>query len=111
MAGDPAAIGYVSMGSLNDDRQGRLPIDGVAATVENGVKDGSYTAGPSLRRRPPTARSAEHRRRTCINYIMSAEGQAIINEEKGYIGVDDGAKHYESLACLRRDSPWAAPPP
>ena len=39
VAGDPAAIGYVSMGSLNETVKA-VSVDGNAATVE-GVKDGS----------------------------------------------------------------------
>ena len=41
VAGDPAAIGYVSMGSLNETVKA-VSVDGNAATVE-GIKDGSYT--------------------------------------------------------------------
>ena len=40
VAGNPAAIGYISMGSL-DSSVKALQVDGVDATVEN-VKNGSY---------------------------------------------------------------------
>ena len=89
VAGDPAAIGYVSMGSLNETVKA-VSVDGNAATVE-GVKDGSYT-----RARPfvvTTFGEVGEIAQDFLNYIMSAEGQAIINEE-GYIAIDDAAEAY-----------------
>lgn len=41
VAGNPYAIGYVSLGSLNDTVKS-VKIDGAEATVEN-IKNGSYT--------------------------------------------------------------------
>ena len=46
VVGDPAAIGYISMGSL-DSTVKALAVDGVAATVEH-VRDGSLCGVPSL---------------------------------------------------------------
>ena len=40
VAGDPSAIGYVSLGSLNDTVKA-LSVNGVAATVEN-IASGDY---------------------------------------------------------------------
>ena len=89
VAGDPAAIGYVSMGSLNETVKA-VSVDGNAATVE-GIKDGSYTlARPFV---VTTYGEVGEIAQDLLNYIMSAEGQAILNEE-GYIAIDDAAEAY-----------------
>ena len=80
VAGDKNAIGYVSLGSLKDTVKA-LEIDGVAATVEN-VKNGTYKIT-----RPfniATKADASELAQDFIAYIMSAEGQAVI-EDNGYI--------------------------
>ena len=89
VAGDPNAIGYVSMGSLNETVKA-VSVDGNAATVE-GIKDGSYTLS-----RPfvvTTFGEVGEIAQDFLNYIMSAEGQAVISEE-GYIAIDDAAEAY-----------------
>ena len=89
VSGDPNAIGYVSMGSLNETVKA-ISVDGVAATVE-GIKDGSYTLS-----RPfvvTTYGEVGEITQDFLNYILSAEGQAVINEE-GYIAIDDAAEAY-----------------
>ena len=89
VAGDPAAIGYVSMGSLNETVKA-VSVDGNAATVE-GIKDGSYTlARPFV---VTTYGEVGEITQDFLNYIMSAEGQAVISEN-GYIAVDDAAESY-----------------
>ena len=90
VAGDPAAIGYISLGALSDDVKA-LKIDGVEATAEN-VANGTYTVA-----RPfniATKGEATGVAADFVSYVLSAEANEII-EEKGYIGVD-GAKHYEA---------------
>ena len=89
VAGDPNAIGYVSMGSLNETVKA-ISVDGVAATVE-GIKDGSYTLS-----RPfvvTTFGEVGEIAQDFLNYIMSAEGQAVISEE-GCIAINDAAEAY-----------------
>lgn len=89
VAGDPAAIGYVSMGSLNETVKA-ISVDGVAATVE-GIKDGSYTlARPFV---VTTFGEVGEIAQDFLNYIMSAEGQAVISEE-GCIAINDAAEAY-----------------
>lgn len=86
VASDEYAIGYVSLGSL-DDTVKAVSIDGAEATVEN-IKNGTYTIA-----RPfniATKGEASDITQDFINYIMSAEGQAVITEN-GYIGSDDAA--------------------
>ena len=93
VAGDENAIGYISLGSL-DDTVKAVKIDGAEATVEN-VSDGSYKVS-----RPfniVTGDSVSDAAQDFINYIMSADGQQII-EDNGYIKVDADAKAYESAS-------------
>lgn len=90
VAGDTYGIGYVSLGSLNDTVKA-VKIDGAEATVEN-IKSGAYTVA-----RPfniATSGEVSDAAQDFINYIMSAEGQAVITDN-GYIGSDDAAA-YES---------------
>ncbi len=85
VAGDPNAIGYVSLGSLTDAVKA-LAIDGVAATTEN-VKNGTY---PVVR--PfviATKGEISALAQDFMGFILSAEGQAVI--ANGYIPVDDAA--------------------
>ena len=84
VAGDEYAIGYVSMGSL-DDSVKALKIDGAEATAEN-VKNGSYKVS-----RPFNIAAKEgmenEAAKDFINFILSAEGQAIVTDN-GYIALD-----------------------
>ncbi len=78
--GDPNAIGYVSLGSLNDNVKA-VKIDGAVASVDT-VKDGSYKVS-----RPfniVTGENLSDLASDFITYIMSAQGQEVI-EEEGYI--------------------------
>lgn len=80
VAGNKQAIGYISLGSLNDTVKA-LKIDGADASVEN-VKNGSYKIS-----RPfniATKAEISELAKDFIDYIMSAEGQAVV-EENGYI--------------------------
>ena len=89
VAGDESAIGYISLGSLNDTVKA-LQIDGVDATVEN-IKNGTYTLA-----RPfniATKEGLSEVAQDFVNYIMSAEGQQVIADNK-YIPLDD-APAYE----------------
>lgn len=80
VAGNPAAIGYVSLGSLNDSVKA-VSIDGAEATVEN-IKNGSYTAARPFHIATKAEVSAAAQ--DFINFIMSEDGQAVV-EENGYI--------------------------
>lgn len=89
VAGDTNAIGYVSLGSL-DDTVTAVSVDGVEATAEN-VSTGDYAISRPFNVVLPTEVSAEAQ--DFLNYILSAEGQAIV-EEEGYVAVVDGAESY-----------------
>lgn len=89
VAGDESAIGYISLGSLNDTVKA-LQIDGMDATVEN-IKNGTYTLA-----RPfniATKKGLSEVAQDFVNYILSAEGQQVIADNK-YIPLDD-APAYE----------------
>lgn len=89
ISGDDYAIGYVSLGSLQDSVK-PIQIDGADATVEN-IKDSSYKIA-----RPFNIITTDNVNETAqdfINYILSKEGQQVITDN-GYIG-DDEAQPYE----------------
>lgn len=91
VAGNESAIGYVSLGSLNDTVKA-IQVDGVDATVEN-VKSGDYTLSRPFNiatKGEPTGVAKDF-----INFILSADGQAIV-EEEGYIKVNDAAEAFTS---------------
>ncbi len=84
VAGDEYAIGYVSLGSL-DDSVKAVKIDGAEATADN-VKSGDYKVSRPFN----IATKADLNNPTAtdfIAFIMSEEGQAVVAEE-GYIPLD-----------------------
>ena len=92
VAENKAAIGYISLGSLNDTVKA-VKIDGAEASVDT-VKDGSYKIV-----RPfniVTKDKLSKQAQDFENYIMSADGQKII-EDNGYISVGDKPA-YEAAA-------------
>ena len=84
VSGDVNAIGYISLGSLNDTVTG-VKIDGTEPTAEN-IENGSYKVV-----RPfniATKEDVSEVAQDFIDFIMSADGQAVV-EETGYIPVGD----------------------
>ena len=80
VAGNTSAIGYISLGSL-DDSVKALKIDGAEATVDN-IKSGTYKVS-----RPfniATKADISEVASDFIAFILSDEGQAVV-EENGYI--------------------------
>ncbi len=78
--GNKSAIGYVSLGSLNDTVKA-VKIDGAEPTTAN-IKNGSYKVS-----RPfniVTKGELPKEATDFIDFIMSAEGQAVV-EDAGYI--------------------------
>lgn len=90
VAGNTEAIGYISLGSLNDTVKA-VKIDGAEATVDN-IKSGTYKIA-----RPfniATKGEVSDVAQDFIKYIMSEDGQKVV-EDNGYISQgNDGA--YES---------------
>ena len=76
VAGNKAAIGYISLGSLNETVKA-LQIDGVDATAEN-VKNGTYKVARPFNVATTATVSAEAQ--DFLNFILSAEGQAVVEK-------------------------------
>lgn len=90
VAGNPDAIGYISLGSL-DNTVKALEIDGVAATVDN-INNGTYKVY-----RPFNIATKEGLSETAqdfVNFIMSEQGQAIVAED--YISVENSGSYTPS---------------
>lgn len=88
VVGNENAIGYISLGSLNDEVKA-VSVDGVAATAEN-IVNGTYNVS-----RPfniATKEDISELAADFVTYILSADGQAII-EEEGYISVSDAESY------------------
>ncbi|MFV0412221.1 MAG: substrate-binding domain-containing protein [Oscillospiraceae bacterium] len=88
VASDTYAIGYISLGSLNDTVKA-LEIDGVAPSVET-IVDGSYKIS-----RPfniVTSATVSEVTQDFIDFILSADGQKVV-EDSGYIAASDAAAY------------------
>lgn len=95
VAGDPNAIGYISLGSMDDSVKG-VEIDGVAPSAE-GVKDGSYKVSRPFN--VVTGAEVSDLAQDFLNYIMSSDGQAII-EGEGYVSVSENGAYEPSSDSL-----------
>lgn len=93
VSGNPKAIGYISLGSMDETVVKALKIDGVEASVEN-VKSGDYKVS-----RPfniVTKDTLSEVAQDFVNFILSADGQAVV-EENGYISLENTGA-YEGTA-------------
>ncbi|MDY2596410.1 MAG: substrate-binding domain-containing protein [Oliverpabstia sp.] len=92
--GNEYAIGYVSLGSLNDSVKA-MNIDGAEATVDN-IKSGTYKIS-----RPfniVTKEGLSEVAADFVKYIMSEDGQAVV-EDNGYISQgNEGAYEASGLS-------------
>lgn len=91
VAGDENAIGYASLGSMNDSIKG-LKINGAEATIEN-IKSGSYEIARPFNIATKTEGVSEAAQ-DFINYILSAQGQKVA-EENGFIQIVEEAKNFK----------------
>ena len=91
VAGNPNAIGYISLGSYDASAVKALKVDGVEVSVDT-IKAGEYAVS-----RPFVVCYKEENLselgKDFVSYIMSAEGQQILSDE-GYIAADDAAASY-----------------
>ena len=90
VAGNPDAIGYISLGSLNDTVKA-LEVDGVAPTVEN-INNGIYKVY-----RPFNIATKDGLSETAqdfVNFIMSEQGQKIVGED--YISIETSTSYTPS---------------
>ncbi len=90
VAGDDYAMGYISLGAL-DDSVKALKVEGAEATADN-IKSGDYTLARPFNIVTKDGMDNEVAQ-DFINYIFSTDGQAVV-EEEGYIAVDTA--DYES---------------
>lgn len=89
--GDTSAIGYISLGSMNDDVK-TLKINGIEATIENIKADKYPIARPfNIAINGNVSEAAQE----FINYILSSDGQKVISDN-GYVSIDDSAAPYEN---------------
>ncbi len=91
VSGNQNAIGYLSLGAYDSNLVKAVSIDGVAPTVEN-IKQGTYAvARPFLvcyREENLTDLGKDF-----MSFVLSEEGQKIV-EEEGYIAAVDNAAAY-----------------
>lgn len=80
VSGNKQAIGYVSLGSLDESLVKALKVDGVEATADN-VKSGDYKVSRPFN---IVTKDVSPEAQDFIDFIMSEEGQAVA-EEGGYI--------------------------
>jgi phosphate transport system substrate-binding protein len=86
VAGNPAAIGYVSSGSLNDTVKA-VAVDGVEAAAAN-VKSGAYKISRPFIIMAKTE-AVTGLVEDFINYTLAKEGQAVVDKNK-YVKVSEG---------------------
>ncbi len=91
VSGNPYAIGYISLGSLNDTVKA-VKVDSVEASVEN-IQNDLYKVARPFNIAPK--KNPSELVMDFINYILSSEGRQII-EKNGYIPVSD-IQGYTSL--------------
>lgn len=88
------AIGYISLGSLDDTVVKALKIDGAEATAEN-IQNGSYKVSRPFN--VAVSKNLDNEvAKDFMSFIMSTEGQAVV-EEEGYIPVE-GVEAYAGSA-------------
>lgn len=91
VSGNQYAIGYISLGSLNDTVKA-FKVDGVEASTEN-VKNGTYKISRPFNIATKGEGSDDELTKDFISYILSKEGQEIVTTE-GYVSVNDDAEAY-----------------
>lgn len=84
VAGDSQAIGYISLGSVDDSIK-VVPIDGVEASAEN-VTNGTYPIARPFNVAWSNEGDLSEVAADFLTFIHSADGQAIV-EEEGYVQV------------------------
>lgn len=92
IVGNKNAIGYISLGSLDESKVKALKIDGAEATVEN-INAGTYKVSRpfNIAVREDVSEVAQD----FISFILSSDGQAVV-EEKGYIKASDAEAYTPS---------------
>lgn len=92
VAGDVNAIGYISLGSLNESVKA-LKIDGATASVES-IKSGEYKVCRPFN--VALSANASEGAKDFLAFILSAQGQRVV-ADNGYIPNDE-AEEYAGVA-------------
>ena len=90
--GNKAAIGYVSLGSLDETKVKTLKVDGNSATAEN-VKSGEYKIARPFN--VATKGDATGVASDFLTFILSEDGQKVV-EDNGYISRGNNGKYTAS---------------
>lgn len=85
VANDPNAIGYASLGSMDDNVKG-LAIDGAEPTEEN-IKSGEYTVSRPFNYVTNADSELNELAQAYLDFVLSDEGQKVV-EENGFISVN-----------------------
>ncbi len=93
VAQDPNAIGYISLGSLNDTVKA-ISVDGVEATVEN-INSGDYKVARPFNIATKTGAELSEVTAELLDFFFTAEAQAIV-EAEGFISVDATTTEFTS---------------
>lgn len=101
VAGDSQAIGYISLGSVDDSIK-VVPIDGVEASAEN-VKNGTYPIARPYNVAWSNEGDLSEVAADFLTFIHSADGQAIV-EEEGYVQVTPKADEEETTEETTEES-------
>ena len=89
VSGNPYAIGYISLGSLNNNVKA-LKVNGVEPKIDN-IKSGSYkVARPFM---IVTKGEAIDLKKDFIDFALSKEGQAVVTANKYIVSVDNAAPY------------------
>lgn len=93
--GNKAAIGYISLGSLDKSKVKALKVDGAEAATDN-VKSGEYKVSRpfNIATKGDTTGAASD----FIKFILSADGQAVV-EKNGYIS--EGSTGAYKASCQK----------
>ncbi len=94
VANDEYALGYISLGSLNDTVKA-LDIDGVQATAGN-IANGTYKLARPFHVVVSKTQALSAESEDFLAFIHSKEGQKIVSDN-GYIPVDSNAKEYSPI--------------
>lgn len=90
--GNKAAIGYVSLGSLDETKVKALKVDGNSATAEN-IKSGEYKIARPFN--VATKGDATGVASDFLTFILSEDGQKVV-EDNGYISQGNNGKYTAS---------------
>ena len=90
--GNKSAIGYVSLGSLDETKVKALKVDGNSATAEN-VKSGEYKIARPFN--VATKGDATGVASDFLTFILSEDGQKVV-EDNGYISQGNNGKYTAS---------------